>query len=103
MLTAMACGLDSTDDSIATPCSVKATVRCAGRHVLLSLGGCSFAAGASGNVATEDVAYLLAGLDIDIGVNLPGLASTGAWISAKLGRQSASRPAKALLAKDDRH
>lgn len=62
------------------------------------LGGCPYAAGASGNVATEDVVYLLKGLGIDCGVNLERLVETAAWISAELGRPPASRVSRALLA-----
>jgi hydroxymethylglutaryl-CoA lyase len=63
------------------------------------LGGCPYAAGASGNVATEDVVYLLNGLGIATGVDLVALAETGAWISRQLGRETASKAARALLAK----
>ncbi len=63
------------------------------------LGGCPYAAGASGNVATEDVVYLLQGLGIDIGIDLAMLIETGAWITEKLGRQNASKVARALSAK----
>lgn len=63
------------------------------------LGGCPYAAGASGNVATEDVAYLLDGLGIATGVDLAALAETGAWISRQLGRETGSKAARALLAK----
>lgn len=63
------------------------------------LGGCPYAAGASGNVATEDVVYLLQGLGIDIGIDLERLTDTGAWIAGKLGRPPASKVARALLAK----
>jgi hydroxymethylglutaryl-CoA lyase len=63
------------------------------------LGGCPYAAGASGNVATEDVVYLLNGLGIDCGVNLDNLVETAAWISQELGRQPASRVSRAMLAK----
>ena len=63
------------------------------------LGGCPYASGASGNVATEDVVYLLDGLGIETGVDFDALVDTGAWISEKLGRASASRAARAVLAK----
>jgi hydroxymethylglutaryl-CoA lyase len=63
------------------------------------LGGCPYAAGASGNVATEDVVWLLHGLGIESGVDLPALVGTGAWICAQLGRASGSKAARALLAK----
>ncbi|MDA0234923.1 MAG: hydroxymethylglutaryl-CoA lyase [Proteobacteria bacterium] len=49
------------------------------------LGGCPYAAGASGNVATEDVVWLLNGLGIDTGIDLDALVDTAAWISAQLG------------------
>ena len=63
------------------------------------LGGCPYAAGASGNVATEDVAYLLAGLGIETGIDLEALVDTAAWISDRLGRNPASKVARALLAR----
>ena len=63
------------------------------------LGGCPYAAGASGNVATEDVVWLLNGLGIDSGIDLDLLADTGAWMSQQLGRETNSRVARALLAK----
>ncbi len=63
------------------------------------LGGCPYAAGASGNVATEDVVWLLKGLNIDCGVDLARLTETGAWISQQLGREPNSKVARALLAK----
>jgi hydroxymethylglutaryl-CoA lyase len=62
------------------------------------LGGCPYARGASGNVATEDVAYLLAGLGADTGVDLPALAAVGEWISQALGRPNESRVGAALRA-----
>ncbi len=63
------------------------------------LGGCPYAQGASGNVATEDVVWLLQGLDIDCGVDLDRLVDTAQWISAQLGREPASKVARALLAR----
>jgi hydroxymethylglutaryl-CoA lyase len=63
------------------------------------LGGCPYAKGASGNVATEDVVWLMRGLGIDTGVDLDRLVDTTAWISAALGREPASRVARAVLAK----
>ena len=63
------------------------------------LGGCPYAKGATGNVATEDVVYLLHGLGIDTGIDLEALADTGAWISERLGRPTGSRVGRALLAK----
>jgi len=66
---------------------------------IAGLGGCPYAPGATGNVATEDVAWLLQGCGIDCGVDLVALVDTGAWISAKLGREPASRVARAVLAR----
>ncbi|TSE31419.1 3-hydroxy-3-isohexenylglutaryl-CoA/hydroxy-methylglutaryl-CoA lyase [Tepidimonas thermarum] len=63
------------------------------------LGGCPYAKGATGNVATEDVVYLLHGLGIDTGIDLEALADTGAWISERLGRPTGSRAGRALLAR----
>lgn len=63
------------------------------------LGGCPYAAGASGNVATEDVVWLLQGLGIASGIDLDQLVDTSEWISAQLGREPNSRVARALLAK----
>ncbi|CUX59658.1 MULTISPECIES: hydroxymethylglutaryl-CoA lyase [Agrobacterium] len=62
------------------------------------LGGCPFAPGASGNVATEDVVYLLQGLGMETGIDLMAVAKTGEWISRHLGRPNAARAGKALLA-----
>jgi len=63
------------------------------------LGGCPFAPGAAGNVATEDVVYLLDGLGIESGVDLGRLVDVSAFISGKLGRKPGSRVAQAVLAK----
>ena len=60
------------------------------------VGGCPYAKGASGNVATEDVVYMLDGLDIDTGIDLPMLADTGRWLAALLGRESGSKVGRAL-------
>ncbi|WNL37456.1 hydroxymethylglutaryl-CoA lyase [Halomonas sp. PAMB 3232] len=62
------------------------------------LGGCPYAKGASGNVATEDVLYLLRGLGIETGVNLESIIETGEWITGQLGRAPASKVARALEA-----
>lgn len=61
------------------------------------LGGCPYAPGASGNVATEDVLYLLHGLGISTGVDLDRVVQAGQAIMLALGRQSASRVARALI------
>ena len=66
---------------------------------IAGLGGCPYARGATGNVATEDVVYLLRGLGIDTGIDLDKLVDAGAYISEVLGRAPVSRAAKALLAK----
>ncbi|MEO8012413.1 MAG: hydroxymethylglutaryl-CoA lyase, partial [Dokdonella sp.] len=58
-------------------------------------GGCPYANGASGNVATEDVLYMLDGMGIDTGVDLGRLVETGLWLSAHLGRDSSSKVALA--------
>jgi hydroxymethylglutaryl-CoA lyase len=63
------------------------------------LGGCPYAKGATGNVATEDVVYMLHGMGIETGINLDALIDAGQFISEHLGRPSGSRVAKALLAK----
>ena len=63
------------------------------------LGGCPYAKGATGNVATEDVVYLLHGLGADTGIDLDLLVDTSAWISERLSREPNSRVTRALLAK----
>jgi hydroxymethylglutaryl-CoA lyase len=63
------------------------------------LGGCPYAKGATGNVATEDVVYLLNGLGAETGIDLDALVDCGAWISRVLSRESGSRVARAMLAK----
>jgi hydroxymethylglutaryl-CoA lyase len=63
------------------------------------LGGCPYAKGASGNVASEDVLYMLSGLGSDTGVDLARLAAAGRFISQALGREPASKVARALAAK----
>ena len=63
------------------------------------LGGCPYAKGATGNVATEDVLFMLDGLGIDTGIDLNALVDAGNFISQVLGRAPVSRAGKALLAK----
>ena len=63
------------------------------------LGGCPYAKGATGNVATEDVVYLLRGLGIETGVDLDALIDVGEYIGAALERPSTSRVARAIIAK----
>ncbi len=66
------------------------------------LGGCPYAKGATGNVATEDVVYMLHGMGIETGIDLEALVDAGAYISQFLNRPSLSRAATALLAKRQR-
>ena len=63
------------------------------------LGGCPYARGASGNVATEDVVYMLNGLGIETGVDLDRLIAAGDFICQQLGRANGSKVASAMLAK----
>jgi hydroxymethylglutaryl-CoA lyase len=63
------------------------------------LGGCPYAAGASGNVATEDVVYMLHGLGIETGVDLAKLVGIGQWICGVLRREPSSKVNRALSAK----
>ena len=63
------------------------------------LGGCPYAKGASGNVATEDVVYMLNGMDIKTGINLESLVHTGDKITKALKRSNNSKVANAMLAK----
>jgi hydroxymethylglutaryl-CoA lyase len=66
---------------------------------IAGLGGCPYAKGATGNVATEDVVFMLHGLGIETGISLDGLVDAAAYISGVLGRKPVSRSANALLAK----
>jgi len=59
-------------------------------------GGCPYARGASGNVATEDVVYMLHGMGIGTDVDLDALAATGRWLAGELGRETSSRVGRAL-------
>ncbi len=61
-------------------------------------GGCPYARGASGNVATEDVVYMLQGMGFETGVDLDALADTGRWLSRLLGRDTGSKVARARSA-----
>ena len=63
------------------------------------LGGCPYAKGATGNVATEDVVYMLQGMGIETGIDLDKLIDAGAYISDFLGRKPNSRATNALLTK----
>ncbi|MGA7298426.1 MAG: hydroxymethylglutaryl-CoA lyase [Rhodanobacteraceae bacterium] len=64
-------------------------------------GGCPYAKGATGNVASEDVVYMLDGLGMATGINLQQLIDTGLWLSRQLGHSSSSRVALARAAKKD--
>ncbi len=66
---------------------------------IAGLGGCPFARGAAGNVATEDVVYLLNGLGIQTGINLDKLVDAGNFISQHLNRPNQSKTAQAILTK----
>ena len=78
---ALECGIATFDSSVA------------------GLGGCPYAKGATGNVATEDVLYMLNGLGIETGVDMDKLVAAGDFISQVLGRPTKSRVAKALMAR----
>ena len=78
---ALELGIDTVDSSVA------------------GLGGCPYAQGASGNVATEDVVYMLDGLGIETGVDLAQVFEAGRFICGVLGREPTSKVAKALAAK----
>ncbi|OHZ03686.1 hydroxymethylglutaryl-CoA lyase [Salinicola sp. MIT1003] len=67
------------------------------------LGGCPYAKGATGNVATEDVIYLLNGLGIETGVDLDKLAETGVWITQTIGKPNRSKVGVALAANSSSH
>jgi hydroxymethylglutaryl-CoA lyase len=66
---------------------------------IAGLGGCPYAKGATGNVATEDVVYMLRGMDIDTGIDLDKLVDAGKYISDYLHRKPNSRAATAILNK----
>jgi hydroxymethylglutaryl-CoA lyase len=68
---------------------------------LAGLGGCPYAKGASGNVATEDVVYLLHGLGIETGIDLATLATIGDWISGALNRPNGAKAGRALCARTE--
>lgn len=61
------------------------------------LGGCPYARGASGNVATEDLVYLFEGLGVRTGIDLGALVETASWISTVLGREPSSRVTRAMI------
>jgi len=61
-------------------------------------GGCPYAKGASGNVASEDVVYMLEGIGLDTGIQLEKLIDTGRWLSDLLGRETGSKVNRAGIA-----
>ena len=63
---------------------------------IAGLGGCPYAKGATGNVATEDVVYMLHGMGIETGLDLNRLVQTGAWISGSIGKPYTSRAGRAV-------
>src|SRR5438132_1258849 len=63
------------------------------------LGGCPYAKGATGNVATEDVLFLMNGLGVETGIDLDAVVMAGQFISQHLGRKAASRAGNAIAAK----
>ncbi|CAD5213366.1 unnamed protein product [Bursaphelenchus xylophilus] len=66
------------------------------------LGGCPYAKGATGNLATEDLLYMLNDLGFETGVDLDRLIETGQWICKEMGRENASRAGRALLTRKER-
>ncbi|CAK5115603.1 unnamed protein product [Meloidogyne enterolobii] len=66
---------------------------------IAGLGGCPFAKGATGNLATEDLVYMLEGCGFSTGVNLERLVETSDWICTEMGRENQSRVANAMLGK----
>ena len=66
---------------------------------IAGLGGCSYAKGATGNVATEDLVYLFNGMGVNTGIQLDALIDVATWISEQLGRPVGSRVARAMLAR----
>jgi hydroxymethylglutaryl-CoA lyase len=64
------------------------------------VGGCPFALSATGNLATEDLVWMLTGLGIDTGVDLPALVETSTWLAGHLGKPTVSRVASALATKN---
>ena len=79
ILTALQCGIAGVDSAVS------------------GLGGCPYAHGASGNVATEDVLYMLNGLEVETGVDMDALLKASAFISRALGRSPSSKVARAIL------
>ena len=65
---------------------------------IAGLGGCPYAKGASGNVASEDLVYMLQGMGIETGIDPEALADTGRWLASRLGRDTGSKVGRALAA-----
>ena len=84
ILTSLQFGVETVDSSVA------------------GLGGCPYAKGASGNISTEDVVYMLQGMGIETGIDLDKLIDTGDYISTYLNRENNSMVAKAILAKREK-
>jgi hydroxymethylglutaryl-CoA lyase len=70
---------------------------------IAGLGGCPYAKGATGNVATEDLVYLFNGLGVETGLDLDALVDCAEWISSVLGRAPTARVSRAMLAKRGQH
>jgi hydroxymethylglutaryl-CoA lyase len=81
VLTSLELGIATVDSSVA------------------GLGGCPYAKGATGNVATEDVVYLLNGLGVETGIDIDKLAEAGEFIGGVLCKRSSSKAATAIAAK----
>jgi hydroxymethylglutaryl-CoA lyase len=81
MYAALECGVATFDSSVA------------------GLGGCPYANGATGNVATEDVLYMLDGLGIETGVDMTQLIAAGEYICGVIGRPTHSKAARAITVK----
>ncbi|HVC14762.1 MAG TPA: hydroxymethylglutaryl-CoA lyase [Acidimicrobiales bacterium] len=79
-MTALACGITTVDSSAG------------------GIGGCPYAKSATGNLATEDLCWALAGAGVDSGIDLDRLVETSVWIAARLGRPSPSKVVQALAA-----
>ena len=62
-------------------------------------GGCPYAVGATGNVASEDVVYMLHGMGMHTGIDLDRLIATGVWLAQQLGKDTASRVTRARMAR----
>lgn len=78
--------------------ALEMNIRCVDSSVA-GLGGCPYAKGASGNVATEDVLYLLHGLGYETGVNLDLVIDAGQYITDAIKRETSSKVARAIMCK----